>query len=64
MAQEKSIFSTIKLLWINIIMNNFAALAHATDPTSESLFDTSILLFLHPLHKSRLLNAEHAIKVI
>ena len=36
---EESILSAIQLLWINIIMNTFAALTLATDPASVSLLD-------------------------
>ena len=36
---EESILSAIQLLWINIIMNMFAALTLATDPASVSLLD-------------------------
>ncbi|KAJ7650379.1 Ca-transporting ATPase [Roridomyces roridus] len=38
-AQESSVLSAVQLLWINIIMDTFAALALATDPASESLLD-------------------------
>lgn len=38
-AQEQSALSAVQLLWINIIMDTFAALALATDPASESLLD-------------------------
>ncbi|KAG6837246.1 hypothetical protein H0H93_012641 [Arthromyces matolae] len=37
--QESSVLSAVQLLWINIIMDTFAALALATDPASESLLD-------------------------
>lgn len=33
------IFSAIQLLWINLVMNSFAALAFATDPPSEALLN-------------------------
>lgn len=36
---ETSVLSAVQLLWINIIMDTFAALALATDPASESLLD-------------------------
>jgi P-type Ca2+ transporter type 2C len=36
---ESSVLSAVQLLWINIIMDTFAALALATDPASESLLD-------------------------
>lgn len=38
-TQETSVLSAVQLLWINIIMDTFAALALATDPASESLLD-------------------------
>lgn len=36
---ESSVLSAVQLLWINIIMDTFAALALATDPATESLLD-------------------------
>ncbi|KAK7690441.1 hypothetical protein QCA50_005539 [Cerrena zonata] len=38
-AQEESVLSAVQLLWINIIMDTFAALALATDPASPALLD-------------------------
>ncbi|CAK5269233.1 unnamed protein product [Mycena citricolor] len=38
-TSESSVLSAVQLLWINIIMDTFAALALATDPASESLLD-------------------------
>jgi P-type Ca2+ transporter type 2C len=38
-TQETSVLSAVQLLWINIIMDTFAALALATDPASEALLD-------------------------
>lgn len=38
-TQETAVLSAVQLLWINIIMDTFAALALATDPASESLLD-------------------------
>lgn len=38
-ASEQSALTAVQLLWINIIMDTFAALALATDPASESLLD-------------------------
>ncbi len=40
-ASETSALSAVQLLWINIIMDTFAALALATDPASLSLLDAS-----------------------
>lgn len=37
--QEESVLSAVQLLWINIIMDTFAALALATDPASEAQLD-------------------------
>lgn len=37
--QEESVLTAVQLLWINIIMDTFAALALATDPATESLLD-------------------------
>ncbi|KAL0954828.1 hypothetical protein HGRIS_003773 [Hohenbuehelia grisea] len=38
-VEEESVLSAVQLLWINIIMDTFAALALATDPASEALLD-------------------------
>lgn len=38
-ASEESVLSAVQLLWINIIMDTFAALALATDPASHALLD-------------------------
>ena len=38
-SEEESVLTAVQLLWINIIMDTFAALALATDPASESLLD-------------------------
>ncbi|THG98741.1 hypothetical protein EW026_g3507 [Hermanssonia centrifuga] len=38
-VQEQSVLSAVQLLWINIIMDTFAALALATDPASPALLD-------------------------
>ncbi|KAJ3873469.1 Ca-transporting ATPase [Lentinula edodes] len=37
--EEESVLSAVQLLWINIIMDTFAALALATDPASEALLN-------------------------
>lgn len=37
--EEESVLSAVQLLWINIIMDTFAALALATDPASEKLLE-------------------------
>ncbi|KAJ2778880.1 plasma membrane calcium [Coemansia javaensis] len=38
-SEEKSVFTAVQLLWINLIMDTFAALALATDPPSADLLD-------------------------
>lgn len=38
-VEETSVLSAVQLLWINIIMDTFAALALATDPATENLLD-------------------------
>ena len=38
-SSESSVLSAVQLLWINIIMDTFAALALATDPASPVLLD-------------------------
>ncbi|KAJ7773167.1 Ca-transporting ATPase, partial [Mycena metata] len=38
-VQGSSVLSAVQLLWINIIMDTFAALALATDPAAESLLN-------------------------
>lgn len=38
-VEEESALTAVQLLWINIIMDTFAALALATDPASLSLLD-------------------------
>ena len=38
-TEEESVLSAVQLLWINIIMDTFAALALATDPASPALLD-------------------------
>lgn len=37
--EEEAVLTAVQLLWINIIMDTFAALALATDPATESLLD-------------------------
>ncbi|KAF9448305.1 calcium-transporting ATPase [Macrolepiota fuliginosa MF-IS2] len=37
--QEESVLTAVQLLWINIIMDTFAALALATDPATEKLLE-------------------------
>ncbi|KAF8896568.1 calcium-transporting ATPase [Infundibulicybe gibba] len=47
--QEESVLTAVQLLWINIIMDTFAALALATDPASEALLDRKPDLKTAPL---------------
>jgi P-type Ca2+ transporter type 2C len=37
--EERAVLSAVQLLWVNLIMDTFAALALATDPPTSSLFD-------------------------
>lgn len=36
---ETSVLSAVQLLWVNLIMDTFAALALATDPPAHSILD-------------------------
>ncbi|SAL98862.1 hypothetical protein [Absidia glauca] len=36
-SQQKSVLTAVQLLWVNLIMDTFAALALATDPPTEEL---------------------------
>ncbi|KAL2116429.1 hypothetical protein VTJ04DRAFT_8597 [Mycothermus thermophilus] len=38
-SEERSVLSAVQLLWVNLIMDTFAALALATDPPTGSLLD-------------------------
>ena len=38
-AREESVLTAVQLLWVNLIMDTFAALALATDPPTWSLLD-------------------------
>lgn len=35
----KSVLKAVQLLWVNLIMDTFAALALATDPPTEKILD-------------------------
>ena len=37
--KEESVLNAVQLLWVNLIMDTFAALALATDPPADSLLD-------------------------
>ena len=38
-ASEESVLSAVQLLWVNLIMDTFAALALATDPATPTVLD-------------------------
>ncbi|KIJ66705.1 hypothetical protein HYDPIDRAFT_26133 [Hydnomerulius pinastri MD-312] len=67
-ASETSVLSAVQLLWINIIMDTFAALALATDPASTALLDRkpdklSDPLFSVNMYKQILLQSTYQIIV-
>lgn len=67
-ASEESVLSAVQLLWINIIMDTFAALALATDPASEELLDRmpdkkTAPLFSVQMYKQILLQSTYQIAV-
>ena len=67
--QEESVLSAVQLLWINIIMDTFAALALATDPASEALLDRkpdkkTAPLFSVEMYKMILLQSVYQVIVI
>ncbi|KAL1663042.1 hypothetical protein GGF50DRAFT_103433 [Schizophyllum commune] len=67
--EEESVLSAVQLLWINIIMDTFAALALATDPASESLLDRkpekkSAPLFSVHMYKQILFQSVYQVTVI
>ncbi|KAL1842419.1 hypothetical protein VTJ49DRAFT_5267 [Mycothermus thermophilus] len=47
--EERSVLSAIQLLWVNLIMDTFAALALATDPPTGTLLDRAPEPRLAPL---------------
>ncbi|KAJ2926822.1 hypothetical protein H1R20_g10267, partial [Candolleomyces eurysporus] len=66
---EESVLSAVQLLWINIIMDTFAALALATDPASESLLDRkpdrkTAPLFSVDMYKMILMQSVYQITII
>ncbi len=66
---EASVLSAVQLLWINIIMDTFAALALATDPASEKLLDRkpdrkTAPLFTVEMYKMILLQSVYQIAII
>ncbi|KAF9223507.1 Ca-transporting ATPase [Gyrodon lividus] len=67
-SSETSVLSAVQLLWINIIMDTFAALALATDPASTALLDRkpdklSAPLFTVDMYKQILLQSTYQIAV-
>lgn len=38
-ASEESVLTAVQLLWVNLIMDTFAALALATDPPTRKILD-------------------------
>ncbi|KAI6009320.1 Ca-transporting ATPase [Pisolithus marmoratus] len=68
-SSESSVLSAVQLLWINIIMDTFAALALATDPPSPTLLDRkpdklSAPLFSVDMYKQILLQSTYQIIVV
>ncbi|KAF8150651.1 calcium-transporting ATPase [Crassisporium funariophilum] len=67
--EETSVLSAVQLLWINIIMDTFAALALATDPATEKLLDRkpdkkTAPLFSVDMYKMILMQSVYQITVI
>ncbi|KIJ14249.1 hypothetical protein PAXINDRAFT_12900 [Paxillus involutus ATCC 200175] len=67
-SSETSVLSAVQLLWINIIMDTFAALALATDPASPALLDRkpdklSAPLFSVDMYKQIVLQSTYQIVV-
>ncbi|KAG6919209.1 hypothetical protein DXG01_008507 [Tephrocybe rancida] len=67
--EETSVLSIVQLLWINIIIDTFAALALATDSASESLLDrrpdkVTAPLFTIDMYKQILLLATYQVATI
>lgn len=65
---HSSALSAVQLLWINIIMDTFAALALATDPASESLLERKPVkqtspLFTVDMHKQICLQSMYQIAI-
>lgn len=67
--EEESVLSAVQLLWINIIMDTFAALALATDPATERLLERkpdrkTAPLFSVDMYKMILMQSVYQIFVI
>lgn len=68
-VHEESVLSAVQLLWINIIMDTFAALALATDPATESLLNRkpdrkTAPLFSVDMYKMILMQSVYQITII
>ncbi|KAK7051078.1 plasma membrane calcium [Paramarasmius palmivorus] len=68
-GEEESVLSAVQLLWVNIIMDTFAALALATDPGTETHLDRkpekqSAPLFSVPMFKQIIIQAAYQITVL
>ncbi|PPQ77122.1 hypothetical protein CVT25_010816 [Psilocybe cyanescens] len=68
-VEEESVLSAVQLLWINIIMDTFAALALATDPATEKLLERkpdkkTAPLFSVEMYKMILMQSVYQITVI
>ncbi|PPR03673.1 hypothetical protein CVT24_007794 [Panaeolus cyanescens] len=67
--EEESVLTAVQLLWINIIMDTFAALALATDPATELLLDRkpekkTAPLFSVDMYKMILMQSVYQITII
>ncbi|KAJ7792541.1 Ca-transporting ATPase [Mycena olivaceomarginata] len=65
-VEESSVLSAVQLLWINIIMDTFAALALATDPATELLLnrkpnEKTMTLFSTEMYKQILFQSTYQI---
>lgn len=68
-VHEESVLSAVQLLWINIIMDTFAALALATDPATEALLNRkpdkkTAPLFSVDMYKMILMQSVYQIAII
>ncbi|KAJ7935352.1 hypothetical protein B0H13DRAFT_2227205 [Mycena leptocephala] len=68
-VEESSVLSAVQLLWINIIMDTFAALALATDPASEAMLDRkpdkkTVPLFSVEMYKQILFQSTYQIVIM
>ncbi|KAG7089723.1 hypothetical protein E1B28_011378 [Marasmius oreades] len=68
-GESESVLSAVQLLWVNIIMDTFAALALATDPASESHLDRkptrkSAPLFTTPMYKQIIFQAMYQVIIL